>query len=259
MLDDNVKNPLLKGVFYSTDISMQCFKGAAAFTPFREQQLLSKIQASFPNVKKISAHTVYFADVDATADSDALQRLADLLPEATPTTLQDDDFTIYVVPRFGTISPWSSKATNIAAICDLQFLHRVEHGICYRIEGSDDPALMKLLYDPMTESAVTRVAELDAIFKTHQPQPLETINILEGGQDALTDADRRLGLALSKTEVDYLLSAYQKLERNPTDIELMMFAQVNSEHCRHKIFNAQWQIDGVEQKASLFSHSCQTF
>lgn len=234
--------------------TMCSFEGLAALTPFREQRLLSKIQKKFSKVKKISAQLFYFAEVDSSIQQAEQERLGALLPGATPTTLLDEEhFTVYVVPRFGTISPWSSKATDIAKICDLHFLHRIEHGIRYRVEGANDTALIKMLFDPMTESAVTRVDELNALFEVHDPQPLETIDILEGGEQALIDANQRLGLSLLKTEMEYLLSAYQKLKRNPTDVELMMFAQVNSEHCRHKIFNAQWNIDGVNQKTSLFS------
>ena len=229
------------------------FEGASALTPFRQRQLLSRIQKTFPRIKNFSAQTVYFAQVDAAADSAAFERLAALLPDATLTSLKNENATVFVVPRFGTISPWSSKATDIAKNCDFNFLHRIEHGIRYRIAGEPTRDLIKLLHDPMTESAVTEIDALTAIFDGEAPQPLSTIDVLGEAEKALIDADQQLGLALSKTEIDYLLSAYRKLNRNPTDVELMMFAQVNSEHCRHKIFNAQWNINGVDQKESLFA------
>lgn len=228
------------------------FEGGAALTPFRLQRLLAQVQRAFPQVKSIKATAVYFAETDVDVDKAMLERLATLLPDAKVSTLAQTDSTAYVVPRFGTISPWSSKATDIAKTCDLDFLYRVEHGIRYHIDREHTRDLLTLLHDPMTESAATDVDALHAIFEVHAPQPLETIDVLSGGEEALIAADRRYGLALSKTEIEYLLSAYQKLERNPTDVELMMFAQVNSEHCRHKIFNAQWNIDGAEQKQSLF-------
>lgn len=255
MLDDIVKNPLPQGVFCSGGISMQCFVGAEAFTSFREQQLLSKLKKKFPKIKSIRAQTLYFVQMSSSIDDARLEQLTQLLPGTKPEQLSDDDHTIYVVPRFGTISPWSSKATEIAKICDFDFLHRIERGIRYSIKGSVEitDALLKFFYDPMTESVVTHVNELSAIFETHEPKPLKTIDLMNDGEAALIEANQRLGLALSKNEIDYLLSTYKNLKRNPTDVELMMFAQVNSEHCRHKIFNAQWRINGVDQNNSLFN------
>ncbi|MCB1826986.1 MAG: phosphoribosylformylglycinamidine synthase, partial [Coxiellaceae bacterium] len=237
----------------SSKTSLYFFEGSSALTAFRQQQLLTKIQKKFPKVTSITATVVYFAEVDRSVTKDALNCLAALLPSANLSALADHDATVYVVPRFGTISPWSSKATDIAKICDLDFLKRVEKGVRYHVDGEHTQDLLALLYDPMTESVVMNVAKLSVIFEAHSPQPLETIDILAEGEAALVAADQRLGLALSKTEIDYLVSAFQKLNRNPTDVELMMFAQVNSEHCRHKIFNAHWNIDGVDQKESLFS------
>ncbi len=169
--------------------------------------------------------------------------------------------TILVVPRLGTISPWSTKATDIARHCGLDKIERIERGVVYYLQAATTldaaalSAVASLLHDRMTESVLwaadARAAE--KIFQHHAPQPLETVDILQGGAAALEAANRAMGLALSADEIDYLVENFQKLQRNPTDVELMMFAQANSEHCRHKIFNADWVIDGEAQDISLFN------
>jgi len=166
-----------------------------------------------------------------------------------------DDLTL-VVPRIGTISPWSSKATDIASLCGLSELLRIERGVAYHIRGLNHEqhvAAAALLHDRMTESVLDDVDDLVQLFAHHEAAPLATIEMLENGRLALEAANRELGLALAEDEIDYLLEKFTALNRNPSDAELMMFAQANSEHCRHKIFNADWVIDGEEQGRSLFA------
>lgn len=158
-----------------------------------------------------------------------------------------------VLPRLGTISPWSSKATDIFSICGLSKVLRVERGVRWYVEGPVDVELvLAQAHDRMTERVVTD-ADFSSVFDTLPPQPLTTVSVLAGGRRALAEANVRLGLALSADEIDYLVAAYLELGRDPTDVELMMFAQANSEHCRHKIFNADWEIDGKSVSRSLFA------
>src|SRR5690606_26108385 len=171
---------------------------------------------------------------------------------------EDEGELFLVVPRPGTISPWASKATDIAHNCGLQTVHRIERGIAYYISHSgvlDEsalPAIQGLLHDRMVESVFRHLGDAEQLFRLQSPKPLTIVDILSGGRQALTKANRELGLALAEDEIDYLVSSFVQLKRNPTDVELMMFAQANSEHCRHKIFNANWIIDGEEQERSLF-------
>jgi len=168
---------------------------------------------------------------------------------------------LLVVPRLGTISPWSTKATDIAQHCGLSDVTRIERGVVYYLatpggrllSKAERAAVLPLLHDRMTETVLTDIeGAAEQIFRHGKPQPLATVNILKGGSKALEKANRDMGLALSPDEIDYLVENFQKLKRNPTDVELMMFAQANSEHCRHKIFNADWVIDGEAQDMSLF-------
>ena len=166
-----------------------------------------------------------------------------------------------VVPRPGTISPWSSKATDIVHNCGLTQVERVERGIVYLVDlqtdlnlfADDTAELDSLLHDRMTQAVLNEVEEAGCLFSSAEPQSLNSIDILSAGKQALDDAVSYLGLALADDEVDYLYQSFIELNRNPNDVELMMFAQANSEHCRHKIFNASWTIDGVDQHKSLFS------
>jgi len=166
---------------------------------------------------------------------------------------------LLVVPRPGTISPWSSKATDIARVCGLSAIERLERGIAYRIDAGDQPArddlerLAPALHDRMTETVCFDFQAAGMLFTHHAPRRLVTIDVLARGRTALEQADAELGLALAPDEIDYLLATFTRLERDPTDVELMMFAQVNSEHCRHKIFNAEWIIDGERQPKTLFA------
>ena len=168
---------------------------------------------------------------------------------------------VLVVPRLGTISPWSTKATDIALHCGLSSVLRIERGVVYYLNthngrplsSAERTAVLPLLHDRMTESVLDGLeGASEMIFRHGVPQPLASVDVLKGGSEALVRADMEMGLALSKDEIEYLADNFKKLKRNPTDVELMMFAQANSEHCRHKIFNADWVIDGETQEISLF-------
>ncbi|MDG2364973.1 MAG: phosphoribosylformylglycinamidine synthase [Methylococcaceae bacterium] len=235
--------------------------GPKALSLFRTEKLLQELQAINRHISALSARYVHFVNVEgSTLPAEQLTQLEQLLDygDAFKTT-GDDGFPILVIPREGTISPWSSKATEIAQRCGLVEVLRIERAIEYRltVDGEVDvkgelSSLAEVLFDRMTQ-AVWLTSEQPDIFVQAPPQPLETIAVMEHGRAALVQADARLGLALSGDEIDYLLTSFQDLGRDPTDVELMMFAQANSEHCRHKIFNAQWTVDGVEQDQSLFA------
>lgn len=170
-----------------------------------------------------------------------------------------------MVPRIGTQSPWSSKATDIALNCGVAGVSRIERGIDYRIAFSAVPdedgiaAVVACLHDRMTETVLADASDAAKLFARHDPAPLGSVDIMRGGREALAMANRELGLALADDEIDYLVEAFNELGRNPSDVELMMFAQANSEHCRHKIFNADWLIDGEPQSHSLFKMIKNTF
>ncbi len=242
---------------------MLFFKGTAAYSEFQLQRILQQLMQQSSLVKSVDAHFGYFVDTADTLDRSAIAQLTRLLPHSEAATLKPfkKQLSLWVVPRLGTISPWSSKATDIAHICGLKSVVRIERGVCYHIKGiehqnqwSDEMApLLSTLYDPMTESVILDQSDLDKIFIHEQPRGLAKIDLLAQGIDALTKANDSLGLALSSRDMRYLFDAFRQLNRNPTESELMMFAQVNSEHCRHKIFNAKWLIDGKEQPNSLFA------
>ena len=232
-------------------------KGQNALSDFRREKLNVAFTAAGITADAIVADFIHIAEVGENWTSENTDRLAELLnhaPDIFTSHAADDLFV--VVPRIGTISPWSSKATDIAGLCGLADLLRLERGIAYHISGvahDQHAAAASLLHDRMTESVLSDVDQLQQLFAHHVPQPLITIDVLGGGRSALEVANSELGLALADDEIDYLLENFIALERNPSDAELMMFAQANSEHCRHKIFNADWVVDGVKQDRSLFS------
>lgn len=239
---------------------MQYLHGASAFTSFRLNKLLNNIQRLCPQVHAVDANTVFFVDLEQALNEGQQQRLASLLHNSQFQTIPtvQSDLCFWVVPRVGTISPWSSKATDILHGCGLQQVARAEHGIFYVIRGAsalEQTALMALValcHDPLIESVLFPGDDLEQIFNHGTPKPVTSIEVLARGMTALEEVNASLGLALSAAELEYLLHAYQALGRDPTDVELMMFGQVNSEHCRHKIFNAKWWIDGKEKEESLF-------
>lgn len=234
--------------------------GGLALSDFRKNKLLTSLQSVVPAVTDIQASYLHFVDVDKTLDADAQAVLDSLLhTESHPEKLSSDTSQFLVIPRPGTISPWSSKASDIAHNCGLSDVRRIERGILYTVvsdnslDGAEWQALSALLHDRMTESVFSDVGEAERLFYQAKPAPFQTVDILNAGRDALVKANTDLGLALAEDEIDYLVDNFKTMNRNPTDVELMMFAQANSEHCRHKIFNADWVIDGKEQKKSLFS------
>ncbi|MGH8303440.1 MAG: phosphoribosylformylglycinamidine synthase, partial [Steroidobacteraceae bacterium] len=236
-------------------------RGAPALSGFRIEKLLARIAAREAEVTGLAAHFVHFASPAHPLTDGELRILQQLLtygPRAAAPSQSSDAERLLVVPRAGTISPWSSKATDIAHVCGLSAVERVERGIEYRITarrplGPERLArLAPALLDRMTEMALLDAAEAGRLFGHSAPKPAQRI-ALAGGRAALQEANLAMGLALSADEIDYLLASFQQLGRDPTDAELMMFAQANSEHCRHKIFNASWVIDGRQREDSLFA------
>jgi phosphoribosylformylglycinamidine synthase len=229
-------------------------RGARALSQARIVRILAQIRARGGHVTALEAEWVYFVDTAAPLAPEAERRLRRLLGEAPPGTAPPRGHSLWVVPRLGTVSPWSSKATDIAHICGLEAVRRIERGVHWGIEAAgaaDTRAAADLLHDRMTESVLTRAEEAARLFGRAEPAPLATVDVLGAGHEALEAANRSLGLALAKDEIDYLEQSFRRLSRNPTDVELMMFAQANSEHCRHKIFHAEWTLDGERQPHSL--------
>jgi len=236
--------------------------GQSALSSFRLEKLRAAVKAVAPEVSLEATRHWYFTELKSAlsdADRQLLDRLLGLDGKAG--RLSSKLHGLLVVPRLGTISPWSSKATDIALHCALPAVARIERGVVYYFKTRSGHALcrtelkaiMPVLHDRMTESVATDFDGIaEKIFAQGQPQPLSSVDILEGGSTALSVANYELGLALSNDEIDYLVENFQKLERNPTDVELMMFAQANSEHCRHKIFNADWVIDDEQEAMTLF-------
>ena len=245
---------------------MLILPGANALSAFRIQRLLAQLKAFEPAITGVSGRYLHFVDSTAELSEDDTQRLMAMLTYGEPFEGQTEGEPFIVLPRFGTISPWASKATDIAHNCGMAHIYRIERGVAYAVQlksgllGKTKPldknkaqAVAALLHDRMTETVIRTPDQAQALFTELSPQPLAFIDIIRGGRNALTDANLALGLALSDDEIDYLLDAFTHAGRNPTDVELMMFAQANSEHCRHKIFNADWTIDGEPQQRSLFS------
>ncbi|MCG8709463.1 phosphoribosylformylglycinamidine synthase [Brenneria sp. 4F2] len=244
---------------------MEILRGSPALSAFRINKLLVRCKEHFLPISDIYAEYVHFADVSAPLDNDELAKLTRLLKYGPSLAEHEPQGRLLLItPRPGTISPWSSKATDIARNCGLNKVLRLERGLAFYIHAptlSDEQwqQLGALLHDRMMESVFDDLRQAGKLFSHQQPAPLKRVEILLQGRQALEDANVRLGLALAEDEIDYLLDAFSKLARNPTDIELYMFAQANSEHCRHKIFNADWVIDGVEQPKSLFKMIKNTF
>ena len=243
---------------------MTTLAGGNALSTFRAQQLQPALEAIHPKISGIAARFVHLVATDAAPTPAEHERLSALLTYGDPYTGPEDGAAILVTPRLGTLSPWASKATDIARNCGIA-MRRVERITEYRISlksgllgrapeltAEQLAQVAALLHDRMTESVVADRAAAAALFTELQPAPMEHVNVLGGGRAALESANTRFGLALAEDEIDYLVNAFTGLARNPTDVELMMFAQANSEHCRHKIFNAQFTIDGVAQDKSLF-------
>ncbi|RRD90934.1 phosphoribosylformylglycinamidine synthase [Conchiformibius steedae] len=233
-------------------------RGASALSPFRIEKLLQKARAAGLPEAALQSEFWYFVESENALSADDTAKLQALLAgEAVSAPATAADKTLFLItPRLGTISPWASKATDIARNCGLQGIQRIERATAFWLSGSLNAQQQQqwadLLHDRMTESVLNDFAAAEQLFAHPQAQTFASIDLLGGGKAALERANRELGLALSPDEVDYLLDNYQKLQRNPTDVELMMFAQANSEHCRHKIFNADFILNGQVQEKSLF-------
>jgi len=243
------------------------FEGGNALSAFRAQALLPQLQAVSARITGVAARHVHWVCCDAApagADVDKLAALLNYGDAYAGGAAADNGMLVVVLPRLGTVSPWASKASDIARNCGLT-VHRVERVTEYRLQlkapllGSAKPlsadellAAAALLHDRMTESVAFERAAGEHLFDERQAEPLVHVDLLGAGRSALVAANAEFGLALSDDEIDYLVDAFTTLGRNPSDVELMMFAQANSEHCRHKIFNADFTIDGVRQPISMF-------
>ncbi len=237
-----------------------CIRGQVAQSEFRLQRLLADVQPLVPQLGRIHAHHCYFALTASALTETEGQRLARLIDgenDFSFNPVQPDS--ILVVPRFGTVSAWSSKATEIVHRCGLEALERIERGTVWTLDCSspiseEQKALLHPhLHDRMVESVLTDETQIDLIFNRSARRQTQYIDVSENGLENLQAASDQYGLALTDSELAYVLDWYENQQRNPTDAELMMFSQVNSEHCRHKIFNASWTIDGEEFSESMFS------
>ena len=249
---------------------MKILAGSSALSAFRISKILSVCHEKSIPVINLEAQFVHF--IDSISEFTVEQQLTlDKLLQYGPKSVHiDKDCNtnkqlFLVTPRAGTISPWSSKATDIAHNCGLTQIHRIERGIAYYVVTSSpltqpqQDKFAELIHDRMMETVLTSFDQAEQLFKVDEPAPVTVVDLLGQGRQALERANLKLGLALASDEIEYLVENFQKLNRNPTDVELYMFAQANSEHCRHKIFNADWIIDGVKQPKSLFKMIKNTF
>ena len=238
---------------------MRQLAGGSALSPFRLEKIQAAINAAGVRARLLDARYLYFLKDDEGLSEAQRSGLRTLLnaDEASGES-EHSDVTWYCVPRLGTISPWSSKATEIAHLCGLTAVARIERGIVYRwhldqpLTDAEKTWIKSLIHDRMVETVLDDLSQTEQLFEEVPPRSLTEVDVLQEGTRALVRADAELGLALEADEIEYLVSAYQELGRNPTDVELMMFAQANSEHCRHKIFRADWWIANEPQSHSLF-------
>jgi len=249
---------------------MHILRGKTALSEFRIKKLLSALQQKVPGIANVDGQFINFIHSRNKLESKEITQLNSILLGSDEEDLKQEGEAkaafVLVTPRPGTISPWSSKATDILHNCGMDNILRVERGIAWRISTTDDSEIKKsdielmkpLLHDRMTEAVMENTEQAEILFQTSDAAPLETIDLLASGKEALELANSEIGLALSALEIDYLLDNFNELGRNPTDVELMMFAQANSEHCRHKIFNSAWTIDGKHKDDSLFDMIRQT-
>jgi len=245
-------------------MSMLVLPGSAALSRARLEKRLARIREACPGVTAASARFVHFVDLAAPLGDEGRAVLEQLLtygPREPLPAIAGATTTLWVVPRLGTVSPWSSKATDIAATCGLDAVRRIERGVAWTVAAAaggagaaplDRAALAAAISDRMTETVLDRESDGARLFEEAAPHAMASVPVLAGGRAALERANSELGLALADDEIDYLVDAFRGLGRDPTDVELMMFAQANSEHCRHKIFNAEFVIDGAPQDGSLF-------
>ncbi|NOT16401.1 MAG: phosphoribosylformylglycinamidine synthase, partial [Methylotenera sp.] len=245
-----------------TSTQMISLRGSAALSPFRIEKIQTKLRETCPNIGHVYAEFWHFTWVDGALTTQQQETLKQILTYGP--TMQAEESVgemILALPRVGTISPWASRATDIVQHCGIPQAQRVERGIAYYVQtkngatltADERQALLPLIHDRMTENVFAHLEDAANLYHTDTPKPLSTVDILAGGKAALNQANSDMGLALSPDEVDYLFENFTRMQRNPSDVELMMFAQANSEHCRHKIFNADWVIDGAQQEMSLFA------
>jgi len=235
-------------------------RGRNALSSFRVAKLLSSLTGTrIAAVAAVYWHFVRTSHALTGAERATLDRLLTYGPRDASDDAAGE--LLLVLPRPGTISPWASKATDIAHNCGLAAVERIERGVAYRIStrdgaplaAGDRAAVLPLLHDRMTEAVFPALSDAARLFARVPPRPMESIELIGRGREAIVEANAALGLALSDDEIDYLAASFRDAGRNPTDVELMMFAQANSEHCRHKIFNADWTIDGKRAPLSLFA------
>lgn len=232
--------------------------GARALSDFRAARVLAALQRVSSNIEAVSGRFVHFVHASRELTKAEEERLASLLTYGDAAEDVRGDLAFMVVPRLGTISPWASKATDIVKNCGIEGVLRVERGTVYSLAlkapltEEEAAQAAGVLHDRMTESVVARDFPAENLFVELEGRPMATVALVEEGRPALERANVEMGLALSPDEIDYLTDAFTKIGRNPTDVELMMFAQANSEHCRHKIFNARWTVDGEEREETLF-------
>lgn len=238
---------------------MIILRGSPALSSFRVQKLLSDFQQESLPVKGIYAEFVHVVDLESDLTSEKKSTLEKLLTYGPSLEAKNPEGSLFVVaPRPGTISPWSSKATDIAHICGLSEIKRIERAVAYYVDfnGGVTEAVSKKvkakIHDRMTQKVFQAFHQLDVLFLHEEPKKLVEVPILTEGRLALERADKEMGLALASAEIDYLVESFTALKRNPTDVELYMFAEMNSEHCRHKVFGAAWTIDGEQKDLSLF-------
>lgn len=232
--------------------------GARALSDFRAARVLAALQRVSSNIEAVSGRFVHFVHASRELTKAEEERLASLLTYGDAAEDVRADLAFMVVPRLGTISPWASKATDIVKNCGIEGVLRVERGTVYSLAlkapltEEEAAQAAGVLHDRMTESVVARDFPAENLFVELEGRPMATVALVEEGRPALERANVEMGLALSPDEIDYLTDAFTKIGRNPTDVELMMFAQANSEHCRHKIFNARWTVDGEDREETLF-------
>ncbi len=238
---------------------MLVLRGAPALSEFNQTKLIAKLGQSGVKVKNLYSEYVHLVDSQGDLSKQQIEILEKLLTYGPARQTQSPSGTLFfITPRPGTISPWSSKATDIAHNCSLENINRIERGCAYYVDTeealseADFALIASFLHDRMTESVFTHTDDANVLFAQATAKSFTSVEILEHGKGALIAANVSLGLALADDEIDYLFDSFTTLGRNPTDVELYMFAQANSEHCRHKIFNASWTIDGEDQEKSLF-------
>ena len=235
-------------------ISFHC--GIQALRKFKVNTLNERIKRLIPGLEIIGTEYIHFIETDKDLSQSNKKTLHKLLNYSPEVYFKDSKHTITVAPRIGTISPWSSKASDICKLCGLSVISRIERGINYHlnrtINANELVTLLELVMDKMTQSHLQSLSDSELLFNELMPNEFITIDILGLGKSAINKANNELGLALSQSEINYLFDSFTAIKRNPRDIELMMFAQANSEHCRHKIFNADWTIDSEKQAISLF-------